>query len=186
MKTIRREPNHELPLSLSAAIRCKNSCSVQGIFSPANLCSSDRYLAISGSLVVPLQYSFHYPPRNWVNLKITREDDRPTGPTVSGNEAGFNFWQIAVSSSSYQIPSPSPFMNECRFLPNGRIFFPRSIRSGFQSVCTHTCRCMCSRLASSRVSGFRDSILEKKKILLDTVCSYLISYISNDIFVGNN
>ena len=75
--------------------------------------SSDLYLAIyRAPSVIPLQCPFHRLHRNWINLKITRKDDRPVGLT-------FARYRIL-----YKVgPNiPSPFTNECRFLSNGRFF----------------------------------------------------------------
>lgn len=93
--------------------------------------SSDLYLAIyRAPSVIPLQCPFHRLHRNWINLKITRKDDRPVAN--AGNSPTFRpsyrVMRLGLTFARYRIfykvgPNiPSPFTNECRFLSNGRFF----------------------------------------------------------------
>lgn len=118
---------------ISFAICCKNSCTfreTRGNFS-SDPCSSDLYLAIyRAPSVIPLQCPFHRLHRNWINLKITRKDDRPVAN--AGNSPTFRpsyrVMRLGLTFARYRIlykvePNiPSPFTNECRFLSNGRFF----------------------------------------------------------------
>lgn len=117
-KSVPWEPAHQPHVSDTI---CHENCYIvqQGeIFSPANPASSDYSLAISTPLIAPLLYFFHYSPRNWINLKITRKGDRIVPDrklvrryrsAVSSNEDRSNFRRIRVECiaiKTFRTPYP--------------------------------------------------------------------------------
>lgn len=133
-------------------------------FSAVDPCLSNLYLAIyRAPSVIPLQCPFHRLHRNWINLKITRKDDRPVAN--AGNSPTFRpsyrVMRLGLTFARYRIlykvgPNiPSPFTNECRFLSNGRFFCIWFIWD-FRDVTCSTLQLCWTRIETHEISRWID------------------------------